>query len=95
VEQGSVSFPLVRAGKVRAVGTSSFPASDIVEAQRVAERRGLARRPPLIDELVPRGTDVGALDMAYAPPAIQRSGLRSRTADLVRHSRFEPIRPFA
>ncbi|MCF3135426.1 aldo/keto reductase [Streptomyces olivochromogenes] len=34
---------LVRAGKVRAVGTSSFPASDIVEAQWVAERRGLVR----------------------------------------------------
>ncbi|MFE6027699.1 aldo/keto reductase [Streptomyces niveus] len=34
---------LMRAGKVRAVGTSSFPASDIVEAQWIAERRGLAR----------------------------------------------------
>jgi aryl-alcohol dehydrogenase-like predicted oxidoreductase len=34
---------LIRAGKVRAVGTSSFPASDIVEAQWVSERRGLAR----------------------------------------------------
>ncbi|MFD4560694.1 aldo/keto reductase [Streptomyces sp. NPDC058469] len=199
---------LVRAGKVRAVGTSSFPASDIVEAQWVAERRGLVRfrteQPtysilnrgierevlpvcerygmgalvysplagglltgryrkaqqadthrsafgfkhltdehrldtveelvalaekaglPLthlamafaiahpgvtsaiigprtmahlddllagadtvlsdelldeIDELVPPGTDVGTLDMAYAPPAIQRSGLRRRTAE--------------
>ncbi|MFD9871124.1 aldo/keto reductase [Streptomyces niveus] len=34
---------MMRAGKVRAVGTSSFPASDIVEAQWVAERRGLQR----------------------------------------------------
>ncbi|WBB63187.1 aldo/keto reductase [Streptomyces sp. WMMC500] len=34
---------LVRAGKVRAIGTSAFPASDLVEAQWVAERRGLAR----------------------------------------------------
>ncbi|MFF0127777.1 aldo/keto reductase [Streptomyces mirabilis] len=34
---------LVRAGKVRSIGTSSFPASDIVEAQWVAERRGLTR----------------------------------------------------
>ncbi|MFJ9357775.1 aldo/keto reductase [Streptomyces mirabilis] len=34
---------LVRAGKIRAIGTSSFPASDIVEAQWVAERRGLMR----------------------------------------------------
>jgi aryl-alcohol dehydrogenase-like predicted oxidoreductase len=34
---------LVRSGKVRAIGTSSFPASDIVEAQVVSERRGLER----------------------------------------------------
>ncbi len=34
---------LVRVGKVRAIGASSFPASDIVEAQWVAERRGLQR----------------------------------------------------
>ncbi|MFD8217087.1 aldo/keto reductase [Streptomyces sp. NPDC059697] len=34
---------LVRAGKIRAIGTSSFPASDIIEAQWVAERRGLMR----------------------------------------------------
>ena len=34
---------LVRAGKVRAIGTSSLPASDLVEAQWIAERRGLQR----------------------------------------------------
>ncbi|RYD70780.1 MAG: aldo/keto reductase, partial [Verrucomicrobiaceae bacterium] len=34
---------LMRAGKVRAIGASSFPVSEIVEAQWVAERRGLAR----------------------------------------------------
>ncbi|GAA0379763.1 aldo/keto reductase [Acrocarpospora corrugata] len=34
---------LIRAGKIRAIGTSQAPASDIVEAQWVAERRGLAR----------------------------------------------------
>jgi aryl-alcohol dehydrogenase-like predicted oxidoreductase len=34
---------LMRAGKVRAIGSSTFPASGIVEAQWVAERRGLAR----------------------------------------------------
>jgi aryl-alcohol dehydrogenase-like predicted oxidoreductase len=33
----------MRAGKVRAIGSSTFPASEIVEAQWVAERRGLAR----------------------------------------------------
>jgi aryl-alcohol dehydrogenase (NADP+) len=34
---------LVRSGKVRMIGTSSFPASEIVEAQWVSERRGLER----------------------------------------------------
>jgi aryl-alcohol dehydrogenase-like predicted oxidoreductase len=31
-----------------------------------------------IDEIVPPGTDVGTLDMAYRPPALQRPGLRRR-----------------
>ena len=39
----SVLTDLMREGKVRAIGASTFPASDIVEAQWVAERRGLAR----------------------------------------------------
>lgn len=34
---------LMRAGKIRAIGSSTFPASEIVEAQWVAEKRGLAR----------------------------------------------------
>ena len=34
-----------------------------------------------IDEIVPPGTDVGALDMAYQPPAIQRASLRRRPVD--------------
>jgi aryl-alcohol dehydrogenase-like predicted oxidoreductase len=36
---------LIHSGKVRAIGTSTFPASEIVEAQWVAERRGLERDP--------------------------------------------------
>lgn len=39
----SVLTNLMRAGKVRVIGTSTFPASAIVEAQWVSERRGLAR----------------------------------------------------
>lgn len=39
----SAMTELVRAGKVRAIGTSTFPAAQIVEAQWVAERRGLVR----------------------------------------------------
>ena len=34
-----------------------------------------------IDEIVPPGTDVGPLDMAYQPPALQRASLRRRPAD--------------
>ncbi|MDX3659842.1 aldo/keto reductase [Streptomyces sp. ID05-26A] len=34
---------LLRAGKVRVIGTSGLPAAQIVEAQWLAERRGLAR----------------------------------------------------
>jgi aryl-alcohol dehydrogenase-like predicted oxidoreductase len=34
---------LIRRGKVRAIGASQTPEADIVEAQWVAERRGLAR----------------------------------------------------
>jgi hypothetical protein len=31
-----------------------------------------------IDEIVPPGTDVGILDQAYVPPALQSSSLRRR-----------------
>ncbi len=31
-----------------------------------------------IDEIVPPGTDVGALDQAYVPPEIQKTELRRR-----------------
>ncbi len=34
-----------------------------------------------IDQIVPPGTDVGTLDMAYLPPALQRSNLRRRPLD--------------
>jgi aryl-alcohol dehydrogenase-like predicted oxidoreductase len=33
-----------------------------------------------IDEIVPPGTDVGTLDMAYRPPALRQPGLRRRPA---------------
>jgi aryl-alcohol dehydrogenase-like predicted oxidoreductase len=54
---------LVRAGKVRAVGSSTFPASQIVEAQWVAERRGRERfmceQPPY--SLLVRGIEADVL----------------------------------
>ncbi|MET8875773.1 aldo/keto reductase [Nocardia sp. NPDC004604] len=62
---------LVRSGKVRAIGTSTFPASDIVEAQWVAERRGLERfrteQPPY--SILNRGIEREVL------PVCQRYGM--------------------
>ena len=34
-----------------------------------------------IDEIVPPGTDIGTLDQAYVPPAIEIPSLRRRYAD--------------
>jgi aryl-alcohol dehydrogenase-like predicted oxidoreductase len=54
---------LVRAGKVRYIGSSTFPASQIVEAQWVSERRGRERfvseQPPY--SLVVRGVEADVL----------------------------------
>jgi aryl-alcohol dehydrogenase-like predicted oxidoreductase len=54
---------LVRAGKVRAFGSSTFPPGDIVEAYHVAERRGLHRfrteQPPY--SLMARGSETTVL----------------------------------
>jgi aryl-alcohol dehydrogenase-like predicted oxidoreductase len=62
---------LIHSGKVRAIGASSFPASEIVEAQWVAERRGLERfrteQPPY--SIVNRGIEREVL------PICQRYGM--------------------
>ena len=62
---------LIRDGKVRAIGSSTMPASDIVEAQWVAERRGLARfrteQPPY--SILNRGIEAEVL------PVVQRYGM--------------------
>ena len=54
---------LVRAGKVRAIGSSTFPAEQIVEAQWVAERRGHVRfrceQPPY--SILARGVEAAVL----------------------------------
>ena len=54
---------LVRSGKVRAIGSSTFPPSQIVEAQWVAERRGRERfvceQPPY--SILVRGVEAGVL----------------------------------
>jgi aryl-alcohol dehydrogenase-like predicted oxidoreductase len=62
---------LVRAGKVRYIGSSTFPASQIVEAQWVAERRGRERficeQPPY--SILVRGVENDVL------PTCRRSGM--------------------
>ncbi|MER5651289.1 aldo/keto reductase [Streptosporangium sp. NPDC002524] len=67
----SVLSDLVRQGKIRAFGCSTFPAEEIVEAHNVAERRGLQRfrteQPPY--SLLARGIEAGVL------PVCQRYGM--------------------
>ena len=62
---------LVRAGKIRAFGSSTFPPSQIVEAQWVAERRGRERfvceQPPY--SLLVRGVEAEVL------PVCQKYGM--------------------
>ena len=62
---------LVRAGKVRYIGSSTFPPSEVVEAQWVAERRGRERfvceQPPY--SLLVRGIEADLL------PTCQRHGM--------------------
>jgi aryl-alcohol dehydrogenase-like predicted oxidoreductase len=62
---------LVRSGKVRAIGSSTFPAPLIVEAQWAAEKRGLERftceQPPY--SLLVRGIEAEVL------PACERHGM--------------------
>jgi len=57
---------LIRSGKVRAIGASQTPASDIVEAQWAAERRGLQRfrteQPPY--SILSRGIEREVLPIA-------------------------------
>ncbi|PSL03106.1 aryl-alcohol dehydrogenase-like predicted oxidoreductase [Haloactinopolyspora alba] len=71
---------LVRAGKVRAVGISSLPASDIVRSHWVAERRGLTRfrteQPPysiltrgIEREVLPVAQEFGMGTLVYSPLA--------------------------
>ncbi|MFH8369753.1 aldo/keto reductase [Streptomyces sp. NPDC018031] len=66
---------LVRQGKIRAFGCSTFPAEEIVEAHHVAERRGLQRfrteQPPY--SLLARGVEANVL------PVVQRLGMGALT----------------
>ncbi|MFD7577803.1 aldo/keto reductase [Kitasatospora sp. NPDC059817] len=71
----SVLGDLVRAGKIRAFGCSTFPAEQIVDAHHVAERRALPRfrteQPPY--SLLARGVERDVL------PVVQRLGMGALT----------------
>ena len=69
---------LIRAGKVRYVGSSTFPASQIVEAQWVAERRGRER---FVTEQPP-----------YSHPRARRGVRRPAHLPALRHGR-DPVEP--
>jgi aryl-alcohol dehydrogenase-like predicted oxidoreductase len=62
---------LIHAGKVRAIGSSTFPASQIVEAQWVAERRGRER---FVSEQPPYSMLVRAVE-ADVLPTCRRHGM--------------------
>jgi aryl-alcohol dehydrogenase-like predicted oxidoreductase len=62
---------LVRAGKVRAIGSSTFPAEQIVEAQWVAQRRGRER---FISEQPPYSLLVRGIE-AHVLPTCQQYGM--------------------
>lgn len=97
---------LVRSGKVRAIGSSDMPASEMVEAQWVAERRGLERfrveQPhySLLDrsierEVLPVAQRYGMGTVIWSPLA---SGMltgrvrRGQETDLRRTQRFAALR---
>jgi aryl-alcohol dehydrogenase-like predicted oxidoreductase len=71
---------LIHSGKVRAIGSSTLPASDIVEAQWVSERRGLERfrteQPPysilnrgIENEVLPVAERYGMGTLVWSPLA--------------------------
>lgn len=76
----SVLTDLMRAGKIRAIGTSSLPASDIVHAQWISQQRALARfrteQPPysiltrsIEREVLPLAQQYGMGTLVWSPLA--------------------------
>ena len=96
---------LIHSGKVRVIGTSTMPASDIVEAQWVAERRGLERfrteQPPysILDrgietEVLPVAQRYGMGTLVWSPLAqgmLTGRIRRGQQTDLRRATRFRHI----
>ena len=97
---------LIHSGKVRAIGSSTMPASDIVEAQWVAERRGLERfrteQPPysilnrgIEREVLPLAQRYGMGTLVWGPLGqgmLTGRARKGRQTDLVRAAFFRPSR---
>ena len=92
---------LIHSGKVRAIGSSTMPASDIVEAQWVAERRGLERfrteQPPysilnrgIEREVLPVAQRYGMGTLVWGPLA---QGMLTGRVRKGEHDRPAPRRP--
>jgi len=97
---------LVRSGKVRAIGSSTMPASEIVEAQWMAERRGFERfrteQPPysilnrsIEAEVLPVAQRYGMGTLVWSPLAkgmLTGRIRRGQTSDLRREALFTNFR---
>ncbi len=97
---------LVRSGKARAVGTSMQPASQIVEAQWIAERRGLVRlrteqaNYSILDrsieaEVLPVAARYGMGVLVWSPLAkglLTGRARQGQETDLRRAARFSSLR---
>jgi aryl-alcohol dehydrogenase-like predicted oxidoreductase len=96
---------LIHSGKVRAIGSSTTPASDIMEAQWVAERRGLERfrteQPPysilnrgIESEVLPIAQRYGMGTLVWGPLAqgmLTGRVRKGQQSDLVRAAFFKAI----
>jgi aryl-alcohol dehydrogenase-like predicted oxidoreductase len=96
---------LIRSGKARAIGSSTMPASDIIEAQWVAERRGLERfrteQPPysilnrgIESEVLPIAQRYGMGTLVWGPLAqgmLTGRARQGQQSDLVRAAFFKAI----
>ena len=72
---------LIHNGKVRAIGSSNTPASEIIEAQWAAERRGHERfREARAADLVQRGAELGAFRLQRGDIDIAHLADRLRNA---------------
>jgi aryl-alcohol dehydrogenase-like predicted oxidoreductase len=76
----AMAFPIVHPGVTSAIigPHTAEQLDDLLSGLEVALSDDVLDR---IDEIVAPGADVGTLDQAYVPPALERTGLRRRPVD--------------